>query len=157
MANENDSNITLTLCNLPPEQRLNYFISVKDNILDDSNYWQLLAATWMSTEICSPYLRVWRDLFTEPRRNRQKLMKGSDRKIWRTLVGRKAPKVVKVYRAMNPGDDVITAISWTLSKAVAEKLANGRKVMSWEIPKKSIIAYFDRRKEQEVIHLYEEA
>jgi hypothetical protein len=84
-------------------------------------------------------------------------MKKGDREIWRSLVCRKAPRMVKVYRAMNPEDDPITAISWTLDKKVAQQLANGRKVITWEIPKECIIAYFDRRKECEVIHLFEEA
>ncbi len=156
MANENDSKIATALISIPDGAKLQYFLTVKDKIIDDSTYWQMLAAVWMSSDVCSPYLDVWRDLFMEPRRNRHKLMKGADRKVWRSLVGRGAPKIVKVYRAMNPGDDVIMSISWTLSKKVAEKLANGRKVISYEIPKETIIAYFDRRKEQEVIHLFEE-
>jgi len=156
MANAIDSAITEKLCGLPPDEMLPYFLSVKDDIIDDSDYWQLLAAVWMSTEICSPYLRIWRDLFTEPRRNRHKMMKGADRKVWRDLVKRGAPKMVRVYRAMNEGDDVLFSLSWTLSKTVAQKLSKGRRVFSWEIPKECIIAYFNRRKEQEVIVMWEE-
>jgi hypothetical protein len=131
-------------------------LEIKDDIFDDSCYWQLVAGVWIGSEACSPYIRVWRELFTEPRRNRQKLMKGADRKVWHSIVKRGAPKLITAYRAMNSGDDVITAISWTLSKSVANKLAKGRKVISWELPKECIIAYFNRRQEQEIIFLYEE-
>ncbi len=156
MANGNDSAIVETIIKLPPEQMLPYFLEVHTKIIDDSTYWQMLAAVWMSTEICSPYLPVWRELYLMPRRNRNKLMKGADRKVWHSLVKRGAPKIVTVYRAMNPGDDPLMAISYTLSRKVAEKLANGRKIIKWEIPKECIIAYFDRRREQEIIHLWEE-
>jgi hypothetical protein len=156
MANAIDSGYVVTLCGLRPADMLPYFLSIKDSIIDDSNYWQMLAAVWMSTEICSPYNKIWRDLFTAPRRNRHKLMKGADRKMWRTLVGKGAPKLIRVYRAMNESDDIITALSWTLNKNIALKLANGRKVVSFDIPKETVIAYFDRRKEQEVISMFEE-
>jgi len=154
--NENDSKIVEKIILLPIEERLPYFLGIKDKIFDDSAYWQLLAAIWIGSDVCSPYLKIWRDLFTEPRRNRQKLMKGHDRKIWRSLTKRGAPKLITAYRAMNPGEDPITAISWTLSKAVAQRLAKGREIFEMEIDKTSIIAYFDRRKEQEIISLYEE-
>jgi hypothetical protein len=156
MANENDSAIVEKLISLPVSEQLPYLLEIKDKILDDSCYWQVVAGVWIGSEVCSPYLKAWRDLFTEPRRNRQKLMKGSDRKVWHSLTKRGAPKLVTAYRAMNPDDDAITAISWTLSKKVAQQLARGRKIVSLEIPKECIIAYFDRRKEQEIIHLYEE-
>jgi hypothetical protein len=154
--NENDSKIVENLISLPVSEQLVYLLKVKDNIRDDSCYWQVVAGVWLGSEVCSPYLNTWRDLFTEPRRNRQKLMKGSDRKVWHSLVKRGAPKLITAYRAMNPTDDLVTAISWTLNKKVAQQLANGRKIISLEIPKECIIAYFDRRREQEIICLYEE-
>ena len=156
MANENDSRICEQLIALPIGDQLPFLLKVKDDILDDSCYWQITAAVWIGSEVCSPYIKVWRHLFTEPRRNRHKLMKGADRRIWRSIVKRGAPKYITAYRAMNPGDDLITAISFTLSKSVADKLAKGRKVISLDIPKECIIAYFNRREEQEIIHLYEE-
>ena len=156
MANENDSRICDQLIALPIGARLPFLLKVADDIFDDSCYWQIVAGVWIGSEVCSPYIKVWRDLFTAPRRNRHKLMKGADRRIWRSIVKRGAPKYITAYRAMNPDDDVITAISWTLSESVANKLARGRKVISLEIPKGCIIAYFDRRQEHEIIHLYEE-
>jgi len=149
----NDSRICEQLIALPIEAQLPFLLKVKDDIMDDSCYWQIVAAVWMGSEVCSPYIKEWRGLLTEPRRNRHKLMKGADRKAWHSIVKRGAPKHVTVYRAMNPSDDIITAISWTLSKTVASKLAKGREVISLEIPKECIIAYFNRRQEQEIIHL----
>lgn len=156
MANENDSRICKQLIALPFDAQLPFLLEVADDIIDDSCYWQIVAAVWMGSEVCSPYIKVWRDLFTAPRRNRHKLMKGADRKIWHSIVKRGASQIITAYRAINPDDDPITAISWTLSKSVANKLAKGRKVISLGIPKECIIAYFNRRQEQEIIHLYEE-
>jgi hypothetical protein len=152
MANEHDSQIVEALMQLPIAEQLPYLLRVKDDIIDDSCYWQVVAAVWIGSDICSPYLSIWREIFAGSfRRNRHKLMKGNDRKVWRSL-----PKMVKAYRAINHQDEYITGISWTLSKAVAQRLANGRKIVSNEWPKKCVVAYFDRRGEQEIICLYEE-
>lgn len=156
MANENDSRICKQLMSLPIEMQLPFLVKVSDDIIDDSSYWQIVSAVWINSEVCSPYIKVWRDLFTASRRGRHKLMKGADRKIWRSMVKRGAPKFIIAYRAMNHEDDIITSISWTLSKSAADNLAKGRNVVSMDIPKECIIAYFNRRREEEIIFLYEE-
>lgn len=150
MANFNDSQIAEQIVILPTPERLPYLLRVKDNIIDDSTYWQLVAGVWLDSEVCSPYLSIWRELFTAKRRNRHKLMKKHDRKIWRAL-----PDVMVAYRAVNPDEDVDTAISWTLDHDVAIKLARGRTIVSKTLHKKNVLAYFDRRKEQEIIYLNE--
>ncbi len=150
MANFNDSGIVKSILTLPVGERLNAFYKTRYLIKDDSTYWQVLAGVWMSTEICSPYRYLWVELFTCGRRNRHKLMKKGDRYIWRGL-----PEIVAAYRAVNPGESVYQAISWTLNPAVAKQLARGREIRRYLFHKEDIIAYFDRRHEQEIIVIHE--
>lgn len=142
-----NSDILQTIIDLPKEVRLNYFWEVH-NQMTDNLYWLALATIWMDTPVCSPNFEFWETLFRSPKRNRHKLMKKSDRKTWRKL-----PETVIAYRAINDPKEIETAISWTLDKSVAEKLADGREVVSKRIQKSSIIAYFDRRHEKEIIVL----
>lgn len=76
-------------------------------------------------------------------------MKSSERKAFNRL-----PKVVTAYRAVNDETEEAIAISWTLSEDVAKKIfsQNGkRKIAKRQFEKWQILAYFNRRKEQEII------
>lgn len=140
-----DSDIARRIINLPEELKLNYFVEI-NHLLSDNLYWQMLAGIWMNTTVCHPNIEHWKSLFRSKRRNRHKLMKKGDRKTWRKL-----PEVVTAYRAVNSPEEIETAISWTLDKDIAEKLFNEREVVLKRIHKSSIIAFFDRRREKEII------
>lgn len=143
-----DSNIVKNIIEIPSELKLSYFWEINDQ-LSDSVYWLILATIWMDAEVCAPNYDYWKTLFQSKRPGRQKLMKKGDRKKWNRL-----PNIVTAYRSVNNPEENKTAISWTLDKTIAEKLSNGREVISKKIQKSLIIAYFDRRKEKEIIVLF---
>jgi len=130
--------------------RLGFFEDHAHLIEGDSCYWNVLATIWMDAPNTTLEISRWRKLFSSSRRNRHKMMKKSDRRAWRNL-----PEKVKCFRAINPGEDVNKAISWTLSKETALffQRRNGGKIIEQIFPKQSVIAYFDRRGEQEIIVL----
>lgn len=151
MANYIDSNITLKIIDMPKSERLEWFMKFNYIVQDDSTYWQLLAALWIDSDVCTPDLDKWIELFSSKRRNRQKLMKKGDRHIWMKL-----PHRVTVYRAINHAEDISKAISWTLDKEVCKRLFPDRPIVVETFLKSEIIAYFDRRKEKEIIRIKKE-
>lgn len=146
MANENDSAIMSALLKLPKGARLVTLYANRYEFWDDAAYWQAVAAMWIDSDICYPNLEYWKELFTLDRRDRFKLMKKADRKVWRSL-----PAKVKAFRAVHENEEVDLAISWTLTRKVADRFAKGRKVVERTFNKNQIVAYFDRRGEQEII------
>lgn len=150
MANENDSTILSALMKMPKGARLTIFYANRDKVRDDAAYWRILASLWMEMDTCYPNLKYWKELFMSDRRDRFKLMQKNDRRVWRKL-----PAKVTAFRAVHESENVDGAISWTLSRTVAEKFAEGRKVVERMFSKREIIAYFDRRHEQEIIVLQE--
>lgn len=147
MANENDSRILQCMMFQPEALRAEFFRRYSHKIQDDSAYWVVLGSLWKAggTVIQQD---LWREMFLSPRRNRHKVMKTKERSIWRRL-----PKTVKAYRAINHKGEIGTAISWTLSRKVAEQFSqNGkREIVSREFKKSEVYAYFDRRNEKEIL------
>lgn len=148
--NKNDSWIISLIINKPVQEQLRTFYELSNRIKDDSTYWQTLAAIWINCEVCTPNLLIWRQLFRANRRNRHKLMKKKDRKAWRNL-----PKAIKAFRAVTPGENIEKAISWTISKQIAEKFGKSKNgdIVQKLFKRDQIIAYFNRRSEQEIIVL----
>lgn len=150
MPNANDARIAKFLSDyddhrtLPDIRLLDLITQLKD----DNAYWQIVATTWIKRGRSSE-LQVWRRLFSADRRNRWHLMKKKDRRLWRGL-----PNTVVAYRAVAPGEDASLIISWTLNPEVLERLyGKTRAIISRHFKKEQIIAYFDRRREQEIIVL----
>ena len=148
MANFIDSNITKMIINMAKQERLDWFIKHNYMIQDDSAYWQLLAAIWIDSEACTPNLDKWIILFSSKRRNRHKLMKKKDREYWHSL-----PKTVQAFRAINDNEDIDKAISWSLDVNVCARLYPSKRIEVRYFPKKQIIAFFNRRREMEIIIL----
>ncbi|MBS9976456.1 hypothetical protein INT50_00300 (plasmid) [Vibrio diabolicus] len=115
---------------------------------DDSTYWNVLGSLWKDVgEVQQQSL--WLPLFRSSRRSRHKIMTSSERKEFARL-----PESVTAYRAINGESEISTAISWTLSPEVAQRVFshNGkRQVVKRQFSKKQILAYFSRRNEQEII------
>lgn len=147
MANENDSTIISQMMMLPQELMAEYFARNASRIIDDSTYWNVLGTLWkLGGTVVQQDL--WKRLFSSPRRQSHKIMKSRERRSWRNL-----PKVVTAYRAVNDDAEIQTAISWTMSKSVAENFSDGgkRKVVIRQFRKEEVFAFFDRRHEDEIL------
>ena len=147
MANENDSTIIARMMQIPQHLMAEYFKQNSDRIQDDSTYWNVLGSLWKlgGTVIQQD---LWKELFQSHRKRCHKIMKSRERKRWRKL-----PKNILAYRAVNDESEAETAISWTLSKSVAQQFSeNGRrKVVTRIVNKDEVFAFFDRRHEEEII------
>ena len=147
MANENDSNILDEMVTMPESAMAEYFSKNAHRIIDDATYLNVLGTLWkLGGTVMQQDL--WKDLFQSHRKKQHKIMKKRERKRWRKL-----PGVVTAYRAVNNGIESDAAISWTLSKAIAEKffICSTREVVSRRFDKKDIFAFFDRRQEDEIL------
>lgn len=150
MVNRNDSLFVEHLLGLPEFMAFDFFYHNCHKIIDDSNYWNLLGTLWKK---CGSVINLllWIELFRSNRKNRHKIMKNRERKRWRSL-----PKKVIAYRAINNKAEIETAISWTLNKKIADDIFSHkglRQVVSKKFDKKDILAFFDRRGEEEIIVL----
>ncbi|MET4696965.1 hypothetical protein [Endozoicomonas lisbonensis] len=147
MANENDTKFMQALMLVPEELQAEFFRKNAHQIKDDSTYWNVLGTLWKLGGTVAQQ-ELWKEMLSAPRKNSHKIMKNKERSVWRRL-----PNKVKAYRAINHDGEIDTAISWTLSRKIAEKFSqNGkRKVVSREFRKAEIFAYFDRRNEDEIL------
>ena len=147
MANENDERFVMALLKVPEDMQIDFFRKNSYRIRNDSNYWNILGSLW---KFGGSVIQQdsWKELLLAPRKNSHKIMKNRERSTWRRL-----PAKVRAYRAVNHDGEHETAISWTLSKKVAEKFSGDgkRKVVCREFRKSEIFAYFDRRNEEEIL------
>ena len=147
MANGNDSRIITYMMSLPPELMVEYFVMNHRMIIDDAMYWNVLGTLWkMGGTVVQQEL--WKDLFQINRKKRHKIMKKRERKRWRRL-----PETIVAYRAINNESEIDSAISWTLSMTIANEFSEDgkRKVVEKTFSKKDVFAFFDRRREEEIL------
>ena len=145
--NENDSSVIKEMMRVPEPMMAEYFARNAHRIIDDSTYWNVLGTLWkLGGTVVQQEL--WITLFNAQRTRRHKIMKSRERRAWRRL-----PARVTAYRAVNNTNEANTAIAWTLSKKVAEHFAKhgSREIVAREFDKSEVIAYFDRRKEAEIL------
>ena len=128
------------LFNLSLNQRLQYFEEIKEKMSDDL-YWTVLRALWIDNGICS---EQWKKLMYADRKRQHKIMKSSDRQALRKL-----PKVMPIYRACDTKEDS-KKFNWTTDPMVAVKM-HKKIIATQKIKKSDIYAYFNSRREQEVI------
>lgn len=147
MANAHDAAIVEGVLRLPFPLNVETYFRCGAGIVDHSTYWQMLAAMWIGHG-GTDRLDEWTAFFRADRPQRQKLMKGNDRRAWRRF-----RPVVVAHRAIAPEEDVSRAISWTLDRQFLAKIFPGRTVVTRSFQKKDILAYFDRRGESEIIVL----
>jgi len=152
MANRNDSDIFKVVAGLADQGHhgpaVMALYNQRDAIQDDTAYWQIVAAVWIKsgTTRTAPLFRV---LLSSERRNRHKLMKKSDRRVWRKL-----PAQVKAYRAVAPGERTEDIFSYTLDPKVLDRIyGDSRRRVERVFPKRRVVAYFNRRNEHEIIVL----
>jgi hypothetical protein len=141
----------------------NRFPTFMENIegLTDEEYWWGLRNAYELSDNLFQYRYLVRGAFNSNRPKVECLMSGWERRKLACL-----PDKVIIYRGMSKmelksGD---FGISWSLNKKIAEFFAYeyrrnfstypiGKIVHALEVPRSEIFAYFNSRKEQEIIYL----
>ena len=143
----NDVFIAKVLAITPHHLTLNVMCKYAHYIQDDSNYWSFLGAAWKAGGTYAEQDK-WLTFFRSKRRNKHKIMKTSERREFAKL-----PKVVTAYRAYGNEEELDSTICWSLDKKFVEKYAENesRKVAEREFKKSDIFAFFNRRKESEIL------
>lgn len=135
-----EKDIAYKIATLPFNMAFRYFCENKEK-LSDEYYWTILRALWIQDGTCN---ELWKSLFFCKRKREHKVMKSSDRQFLRKL-----PKKITVYRACNSKEEEDN-FNWTLSKDFAVRLHKNY-IAEKTINKKQIFAYFNSRKEDEII------
>lgn len=133
-----------------PEQ-IKYF-EANCHRLTDYAYWFFLSTCWVSYTGFTD-LELWKRLFSSTRKKqKESIMKPSELRLYNYL-----PYYVTAYRAHRPNEE--DWIAYTTNWKVALRFARERKVLQiaeYQIRKKDILAYFNRRGEDEIILLDKE-
>ena len=123
--------------------------------LTDSEYCTLLKYVWTDSETIFANLRFWLKAISSPRPEREQFMSAEERAFLVAL-----PDQITVYRGYRPEFKNQFGLSWSLSREIAEKLANrikgvrhsGGEVVELKISKADVFAYcHDVMQEQEII------
>lgn len=128
--------------------RLDIFLTIMGR-LDGATYWNLLGDIWTDTETIYVNRRVWMTLLTSSQPDRQAIMSAEEQSIFAAL-----PDKVMVYRGYVPGKNK-RGLSWTLSEVkarwFADRFGQGGAVCQRIVRRSAILAYFNRRGEDEVV------
>ena len=127
------------------ERRGIYYFKKLQEKLDDNDYWTILRVLWIDKGMCNDN---WAELFFNSGRGREhKIMKSSDRQALKKL-----PKKVTIYRVCREKADE-EKWNWTTDRAFAERYLtrNGEYIAEKIIDKSEIFAFFNSRREFEVI------
>lgn len=135
--------------------RLNALMNYKES-MHGHQYWELVGAIYTDTENAMQNREAWDYLFRSEEPERQCMMTSEEIEVWGSL-----PPKVKIYRGAKASD--FTGHSWTLSYEIAKWFADrndhfhGGKhiVQEAEVDKACVVAYFNRRSEEEIIVLPE--
>ena len=124
--------------------------------MSDNEYWQFIGKNYV---MYNPWVHCLSDsaykLFKSRRVNRHYLMSKREQAYFNRL-----PDILTIYRGMSVAEyeDGLFRYSWTLSKKVATffagKYHSGKDcvVVSMQVKKSNVIAYFGSRNEKEVIY-----
>lgn len=136
------------------------FLSIKP-LLEDKQYWYALSEAYCMSDNLYQYREDVRLAFSSPYHGREYLMNSKERKYMEKL-----PEEFTIYRGMSEAEfkSGNFGLSWTLKKDEAQFFANeyqrnyatrkDRKVVhEMVIHKKDVIAFFNGRKEFEIIYL----
>lgn len=132
--------------------------------LTDKEYWKALNNAWTMSDNTYRYRDILKSLFASQRPHREYLMNIRERQYIDSL-----PDKIIIYRAMTV-DEYISkkyGISWTSKKDIAEFFHskyqrnydtenNPKTIITKRIEKKDVIAFFNERKEYEIIYLSNE-
>ena len=143
-----DQQIAVIFSRTDPLLSLDFMCHFGSSIKDDSNYWNFLGTAWKAGGSFAEQDR-WVELFKSKRRNRQKMMKTSERREFAKL-----PKMVKAYRCCNDEFEQHQSICWSLDKkfVIDYAMKTDRSIIvESTFHKDSIFAYFNRRRESEIL------
>lgn len=140
-------------------EALEAFLVVEDE-MDDASYWSILGDAWTATESVAANEETWRRLFTSTRPGREQLMKEADRPLLAEL-----PAEVTAYRGhSHVGGE--RGLAWTLQRDSAEIFARQfagstdlghppgePRLASSNVPRSSIVALFQARREGDILIL----
>ena len=117
--------------------------------LTDPEYWQLLGTIWTDTEYPNVNRALWLGLFTSKRDNRDPVMDAEGHAAVDRL-----PDPVRIYRGAQLR--YARGMSWTTDPDTAAWFAHRfqhrrGEVFTTTLAKRKILAYFDDRKEREVL------
>lgn len=144
----NDIFIAKVLAVTPHHLMLNVMKGYSEQITSDSNYWNFLGTAWKAGGSFEKQDQ-WIKLFKSNRRNRQKIMKTSERREFSRL-----PKIVTAYRCCDDEIEKDQSICWSLDKKFVIEYAEkkGRTIIvERKFDKKDIFAFFNRRRESEIL------
>jgi hypothetical protein len=140
-----------------PSEKISVFMTHKDKFTDEE-YWMNLAEAYIMQNYKKIPYKVYRELFSAKKANREKLMSEKELKLLKRL-----PNEIKIYRGGSKTEEKTKryGISWTLDKKVAEDFAKVKAirdkkemvVFEKNISKKEVVAFFISRKEKEIIYL----
>lgn len=147
----NDGDLSRIIWLYERPYRLHAFVRHMD-AMDDETYWSLLRDVWVDTEFPWRNMSTWKNLFAAKRPYRRSFLMMPDE--FNALSN--MPKRVRVYRGCELEHEADgCGISWTVRKDVAEFFARrfdrGGSVITAEVDRGDIVAYFDNRNEDEVI------
>ena len=143
----NDSMIARAMVMVPHHLMLPFMEANAAHFSVDNNYWNLLGTAWKAGGCFKDQVR-WKDLFQSKRRNRQKIMKSSERREFSRL-----PKKLKAYRAYADSIEIEQSICWTLDKNFVQSYATAKNLQIAEktFNRDDVFAYFNRRQESEIL------
>jgi hypothetical protein len=138
-------------------EKISVFIDNIDKFTDEE-YWEELVNAYTSQDYKKIPYKVYHELFSANRPNREKLMDDEELKLFKKL-----PDQITIYRGGSKTEEKTKkyGVSWTLDKKIAEKFANVKAirdkkemvVIEKTISKKDVVAYLISRKEEEIIYL----
>jgi hypothetical protein len=132
---------------MPPLDRLMHLIQTT-HPKDDAGYYRMVGQIWTAPELLSNSSSTLSMLIVPSHANLACLMTESERAVLGGL-----PETIKVYRGHNA--QLRDGYSWTLNRGVALQWAVGLpyndSISTGKVATKRIIAYIDRRSEEEII------
>lgn len=143
-----DHDIARIMASTPHFLMLKFMQQYGESITDDSNYWNFLGTAWKAGG-CFADQEQWINLFRSKRRNRQKIMKTSERRDFSRL-----PKIITAYRCCNDESEIEQSICWSLDQKFVADYANKTQrniIVKQNFEKKDVFAYFNRRQESEIL------
>lgn len=143
---------------VPASEKISVFMTHKDKFTDE-DYWINLAEAYTLQNYKKIPYKVYYELFSAKKLNRERLMSDEELKILKKL-----PSEIKIYRGGSLTEEKSKryGISWTLDKKTAENFAEVKKirdkkdmkVFELTISKSLVIAYFNQREEDEIIYIH---
>lgn len=143
-----DQDIARIMVATPHFMMLQFMQQYGESITDDSNYWNFLGTAWKAGGNFKDQ-EQWIKLFQSKRRNRQKIMKSSERREFSRL-----PKIVSAYRCCDDEIESDQSICWSLDKKFVAEYAQKKErtiITQRSFDRADVFAYFNRRRESEIL------